>query len=57
MPSRTTSRHHWNMDSTIRITASDRQNSPYPWNQLASPIVRVKPPIEEVKGHGLNSTK
>lgn len=57
MPSRTTSRHHWYIDIIIRIIASMKQDIPYPWNQLARPIARVKAPREDVSGQGLYSTK
>jgi hypothetical protein len=34
-----------------------RHDVPCPWNHLAIPIARVRAPIDDVKGHGLYSTK
>jgi hypothetical protein len=55
--SRTTSRHHWIIDSETTKSAINRQYIPYPWNQLASPTANRNAPSADVNGHGLNSTK
>ena len=57
VPSRTTSRHHWNIDRIMRMAAKAKHIMPCPWNHLARPIAKVKAPIEEVRGHGLYSTR
>jgi len=41
----------------IKDSAISKQIIPCPWNHLANPIAKVKAPIDEVKGHGLNSTR
>ena len=30
---------------------------PYPWNQAARPVVRLKAPRAPIRGHGLCSTR
>lgn len=57
VPSRITSRHHWTIEIIIRIEATIRQVVPWLWNHLAKPIARVKAPMDEVRGHGLYSTR
>lgn len=57
VPSRITSRHHWIIDAIIKIADIIRHDVPCPWNHLAIPIARVRAPIDDVKGHGLYSTK
>ena len=57
VPSRITSRHHWNI--VIIINTNPRLNKviPCPWNHEAVPLVKNKAPKDPVKGHGLYSTK
>lgn len=57
VPSRTTSRHHWIIEITIRIAAKAKHRVPWLWNHLAKPIAKVNAPKDEVRGQGLYSTR
>ena len=57
VPSRTTSRHHWYIDSTVTVNPRIKHVNPCPWNQHVSPVVNRNAPSADVNGQGLGSTK
>jgi len=55
--SRITSRHHWIIVNPITRRPKITPIKPSPWNQAVRPSVRVRAPIDPVRGQGLHSTK
>lgn len=57
VPSRTTSRHHWNETKSKAIKAKKNKVKDLKWKKNTKPKVKQSPPNPLIKGQGLNSTK
>ena len=57
VPSRITSRHHWNIVNKITLPPNINPPNSEQWNQATKPTAKVIPPIPPLIGQGLGETK